>query len=90
MIALTRSPAAEYAPQRIRVNSVSPGLIERPGIESQWPEGVASWTERAPLGRLGTPTDVANACLFLASPLASWITGHDLVVDGGISATPAY
>jgi 3-oxoacyl-[acyl-carrier protein] reductase len=42
------------------------------------------------LGRLGTPTDVANACLFLASPLASWITGHDLVVDGGISATPAY
>lgn len=90
VIALTRSPAVEYAPQRIRVNSVSPGLIERPGIESQWPEGVVGWTERAPLGRLGTPTDVANACLFLASPLASWITGHDLVVDGGISATPAY
>ena len=90
VIALTRSAPVEYAPQHIRVNSVSPGLIERPGIERQWPDGVRRWTERAPLGRLGTPADVANACVFLASPLASWITGHDLVVDGGISAAPAY
>ncbi|WP_354670633.1 SDR family oxidoreductase, partial [Amycolatopsis solani] len=44
----------------------------------------------APLGRLGTPADVGNACVFLASPLASFVTGHDLVVDGGVTARPTW
>lgn len=90
LVALTRSAAVELAPHGIRVNSVSPGLVEREGLEEAWPAGVAQWRAHAPLSRLGRPVDVANACIFLASPLAEWITGHDLVVDGGMSATPAY
>ncbi|MFF7949348.1 SDR family NAD(P)-dependent oxidoreductase [Streptomyces griseorubiginosus] len=85
-----RSAALEYGPHGIRVNTVSPGLIEREGLAQAWPEGVERWTRRAPLGRLGRPEDVADACVFLASPLASWITGHDLVLDGGVSVGPAW
>ncbi len=83
-----RGAALEYGPRGIRVNTVSPGLIDRPGMD--WPAGVERWRRAAPLGRLGTPEDVANACVFLASPLASWVTGHDLVVDGGVSAGPTW
>ncbi len=85
-----RAAALEYGPLGIRVNTVSPGLITRPGLEQDWPDGVGRWLAAAPLGRLGTGMDVANACLFLASPMAAWITGHDLVVDGGMSAHPAW
>ena len=85
-----RGAALEYGPRGIRVNTVSPGLISRPGLDEDWPEGVERWRRAAPLGRLGTPADVGNACVFLASPLASWITGHDLVVDGGVTARPTW
>ncbi|WP_410606816.1 SDR family NAD(P)-dependent oxidoreductase [Amycolatopsis sp. lyj-109] len=85
-----RGAALEYGPRGIRVNTVSPGLIARPGLAEDWPEGVERWHRAAPLGRLGTPADVGNACVFLASPLASWITGHDLVVDGGVTAHPTW
>ncbi|MFC8365958.1 SDR family NAD(P)-dependent oxidoreductase [Streptomyces griseorubiginosus] len=85
-----RSAALEYGPRGIRVNTVSPGLIDREGLARDWPEGVERWTRRAPLGRLGRPEDVADACVFLASPLASWVTGHDLVVDGGVSVGAAW
>ncbi|MEW2559003.1 SDR family NAD(P)-dependent oxidoreductase [Streptomyces griseorubiginosus] len=85
-----RSAALEYSPRGIRVNTVSPGLIDREGLARAWPEGVERWTRRAPLARLGRPEDVADACVFLASPLASWITGHDLVVDGGMSVAAAW
>lgn len=85
-----RGAALEYGPRGIRVNTVSPGLITRPGLTEDWPEGVERWHRAAPLGRLGTPADVGNACVFLASPLASWITGHDLVVDGGVTARPTW
>jgi len=85
-----RAAALEYGPRGIRVNTVSPGLIDRPGLADDWPEGVDRWRRAAPLTRLGTPTDVANACVFLASPLATWITGHDLVVDGGVSSHPTW
>jgi 3-oxoacyl-[acyl-carrier protein] reductase len=90
VVTLTMSAAQELGPHGIRVNAVSPGLIERPDIEREWPDGVRRWRSRAPLGRLGHPLDVADACLFLASPLSSWITGQNLVVDGGVSAAPAY
>jgi len=82
----TRAAALELGPARIRVNSVSPGLIEAPGIEESWPEGVARWHAAAPLDRLGRPDDVADAVLFLASPASRWITGANLVVDGGVLA----
>lgn len=85
-----RAAALEHGPRGIRVNAVSPGLIDRPGLAGDWPDGVARWARAAPLGRRGTPEDVANACVFLASPLASWITGHNLVVDGGVSTHPTW
>ncbi|MEV7387544.1 SDR family oxidoreductase [Streptomyces sp. NPDC091215] len=85
-----RAAALEFGPSGIRVNTVSPGLIDREGLEEAWPEGVRRWQEAVPTGRLGSPEDVANAVVFLASPLASWITGHDLVVDGGVSARPTW
>ena len=85
-----RSAALEYGPYGIRVNTVSPGLIDREGLAEAWPDGVRRWQEAAPTGRLGRPEDVGDACVFLASPLASWVTGHDLVVDGGVSARPPW
>jgi NAD(P)-dependent dehydrogenase (short-subunit alcohol dehydrogenase family) len=80
----TRAAASELGAYGIRVNAVAPGLIRSPSIEQDWPEGVARWTRTAPLRRLGTPEDVADACLFLASPAARWITGASLTVDGGV------
>ena len=86
LLMLTRACALEYGPRGIRVNAVSPGLIDRPGLESDWPDGVARWRAKAPLTRLGTAADVAGAVLFLLGPAASWISGANLVVDGGMSA----
>lgn len=80
--ALTRSSAAELAPMRI--NALRLGLIGRPGIENDWPEGVASWKAKAPLGRYGTPQEVAEAIEFLLS--STWCTGAILSYDGGMSA----
>ena len=80
----TRAAAHELGPHSIRVNTVSPGLIWREGIESDWPDGVERWEKRAPLTRLGMPEDVGDTCLFLASPGARWITGANLRVDGGV------
>ncbi|MFF7476181.1 SDR family oxidoreductase [Streptomyces sp. NPDC008092] len=85
-----RAAALEYGRSGIRVNSVSPGLIDREGLAADWPEGVRRWQEAVPTGRLGSADDVANAVVFLMSPLASWISGHDLVVDGGVSARPTW
>ena len=86
----TRNAALELAEYGIRVNAVAPGLIDRPGLAQAWPEGVRRWKERVPLARLGAPEDIADACIFLASPLARWITGVTLTVDGGILAAPAF
>jgi NAD(P)-dependent dehydrogenase (short-subunit alcohol dehydrogenase family) len=69
---------------------VSPGLIGRPGLAEAWPQGVQAYTAATPLGRLGDFEDVADACLFLASPAARWITGAELVVDGGVLTNRAY
>lgn len=85
-----RSAALEYGPYGIRVNTVSPGLVDRDGLEEEWPEGVRRWHAAVPTGRLGRPEDIGDACVFLASPMASWISGHDLVVDGGVSARPTW
>lgn len=90
VLMFTRSVARELGQHQIRVNAVSPGLIGRPGLEQEWPDGVGRWTKTAPLVRLGEPEDVGDACLFLASPAARWITGIDLVVDGGVSTAPAF
>ncbi|MFC4950543.1 SDR family NAD(P)-dependent oxidoreductase [Pseudonocardia sp. GCM10023141] len=90
VIMLARSAALEYGPFGIRVNTVSPGLVDRPGLARDWPDGVERWQRAAPLRRLVEPGDVGDACVFLASPMARWITGHDLVVDGGMAAVPSW
>lgn len=90
LIMHARAAALEWGRRGIRVNTVSPGLIDRPGLDAAWPEGVARWKAAAPLQRLGTPEDVGDACVFLASDLARWITGIDLVVDGGVSTHPTW
>lgn len=86
----TRAAALELGPRGIRVNAVSPGLIDKGNLEEEWPEGLERWLEAAPLGRAGTPLDVADACLVLASDAARWITGANLVVDGGATSRPAF
>lgn len=85
-----RAAALELGSSGIRVNTVSPGLVARPGLAEAWPEGVTSWEAHAPLGRLATSTDIGNACVLLASSAASFITGQDLAVDGGMLATPGW
>lgn len=83
-----KAAALELGPRGIRVNSVSPGLVDRPGLAAEWPDGVGRYRRAAPLGRLVRPEEVASACLFLAGSTASGITGVDLVVDAGVSVHP--
>ena len=84
VVAFTRAAARELGGRNIRVNAVSPGLIWREGLDEQWPEGVARYQQAAALSSVGQAEDVANACLFLVSSASKWITGIDLVVDGGV------
>jgi NAD(P)-dependent dehydrogenase (short-subunit alcohol dehydrogenase family) len=90
LIMHAKAAALELGPIGVRVNAVSPGLLARQGLNDDWPEGVARWLQRAPLGRLGTGADVAQACAFLLSDEASFITGTNLIVDGGMSACPSW
>jgi NAD(P)-dependent dehydrogenase (short-subunit alcohol dehydrogenase family) len=85
VVALMRSAAIDLAPLGIRVNSVAPGLIRTrlTRYVTDIPENAENYLRNVPLRRFGEPVDVANAILFLASDEASWITGHDLVIDGG-------
>jgi NAD(P)-dependent dehydrogenase (short-subunit alcohol dehydrogenase family) len=83
---LTRAAALEFGSAQIRINCVSPGLIDREGLARDWPDGVARWHDRVPLGRIGSAIDVADAVLFLLSPASRWISGANLIVDGGMSA----
>jgi NAD(P)-dependent dehydrogenase (short-subunit alcohol dehydrogenase family) len=92
VIALTKFLAIEYAPLGIRVNAVCPGSIRTPMVEQNFarlsdPE--AAWKRTAaqhPLGRVGTPDEVANAIVYLATPQSAFVTGTTLVIDGGLTA----
>jgi len=90
VVMYTRAAALEFGERGIRVNAVSPGLIDKGDLAATWPEGLARWGEAAPLGRAGTPEDVADACLFLGSDAARWVTGANLVVDGGVLSRGAF
>jgi NAD(P)-dependent dehydrogenase (short-subunit alcohol dehydrogenase family) len=89
MMALTRGMALELAPFNVRVNAVCPGVIDTPMnqrnlMRADDPEAMRrSWYEITPLGRLGTPRDVALSILFLAGDESSFITGTPLIIDGG-------
>jgi NAD(P)-dependent dehydrogenase (short-subunit alcohol dehydrogenase family) len=85
IISLTRNMAMDYAADRIRVNCLCPGFVETPLLASLPPERRARLTALHPLGRLGTPEDVAHMALFLISDQASWITGQAIAVDGGFN-----
>jgi NAD(P)-dependent dehydrogenase (short-subunit alcohol dehydrogenase family) len=88
--ALTRSLAAEGAPFGIRANCVSPGWIATDTDVQQHPSGSTSGEWQSPpslLGRMGTPSEIAAAVLFLASEEASFVTGQTLIVDGGLTIT---
>ncbi len=87
MLMFTKATALELGAAGIRANAVSPGLVERDGIRDQWPEGVERWETKAPSASMGKPLDIAYAVQYLLSPAAAWITGENLVVDGGMSAT---
>ena len=87
---LTRSSALELAEHRIRVNCVSPGLVDTPMARrtgNMTPFLIERWMEHTPLGRVGTPDDIASAILYLGGDQSTWVTGHNLVVDGGLSHT---
>ncbi|MDQ0393298.1 SDR family NAD(P)-dependent oxidoreductase [Labrys monachus] len=83
---LTRSAARELAPLRIRVNTVCPGVIDTPMFYENDPALLNQFLESIPLGALGKPTDIASAVAFLASEQAAYITGSDILVDGGMLA----
>jgi 3-oxoacyl-[acyl-carrier protein] reductase len=85
-VGLTRTLAQAWAGDGIRVNGIAPGLVDTKMTKATTanPKRLEAAVERIPLKRLGTPADMAGAALFLASPLASYIAGHTLVVDGGL------
>ena len=83
---ITASLAVELGPQGIRVNAVAPGVTQT-DMSAQVPkEAVDGMVAQTPLGRVGQPEDIAHAVVFLASDEASFVTGADLRVDGGITA----
>jgi NAD(P)-dependent dehydrogenase (short-subunit alcohol dehydrogenase family) len=93
ILGLTKSAALDYAPQGVRINAVCPGVIHTPAVDA-WkaadPVGAGQFMDAMvaaePIGRLGTPTEVAEAVLWLSSPQSSFVVGSGLVVDGGYIA----
>ena len=85
VLSLTRNMALDYAADKVRVNCLCPGFVETPLLATITPERRARLTALHPLGRMGTPEDIAHMALFLISDQASWITGQAIAVDGGFS-----
>ena len=84
---LMKYAAREYASRKIRVNSICPGMVDTPLIHrgTITEEQLVEDAKRYPLGRYGKPDDIANGAVYLLSDASSWLTGHDLVIDGGFS-----
>ncbi|HUO36041.1 MAG TPA: SDR family NAD(P)-dependent oxidoreductase [Candidatus Acidoferrum sp.] len=93
IIAMTRQMAREYASKNIRVNCIAPGTVDTPlnrMVLERVPDPkalYAAWLKMHPLGRLGTPLEIAYGALYLASDESSWVTGQCLVIDGGFSSS---
>lgn len=88
LLTLTRTLAQAWGPEGIRVNLLAPGLVRSKMTAITWenPDRLAATERQVPLRRIGEPPDMAGAVLFLASPLAAYVSGTSLVVDGGLSA----
>jgi len=89
VVGLTKTAAAEYGKAGIRVNSVCPGIIRTPMLEralEREPRREKSIVKAHPIGRLGEAEEIANAAIWLCSDAASFVTGHQLAVDGGLTA----
>ena len=89
VVGLTRAAALEYAQQGIRINALNPGAIRTPLLEpfiAAIPDWEATITAQHPVGRTGTPQEVAEALVWLCSDAASFVIGHNLTVDGGYMA----
>ena len=86
-ISLTETLGQAWAPLGIRVNGIAPGLVDTKltKVTTQNPDRLAASLQRIPDGRMGTPEDMAGTAIFLASPLARYVTGHTVIVDGGLS-----
>ncbi len=84
MIGFTKSIAKELGSRNIRCNAIAPGFIETEMTGELNQDQLAEWLKNIPLKRAGNGEDIANACLFLASDLSTYITGQTLVVDGGM------
>jgi NAD(P)-dependent dehydrogenase (short-subunit alcohol dehydrogenase family) len=99
VIGLTKQMALDFAPSNVRVNAIAPGTVSTPLVQGIWEQGAglvsggdlaareAAAAAIYPLRRIGTPDDIANLALFLASDEANWITGAVYVIDGGKSAS---
>ena len=88
VIGMTKQMACDFSPLGVRVNCICPGLIITEGLEKIWPEGSVHrkfFDQQYPVRRTGKPDDIANGVLFLCSEEASFITGHSLVIDGGLT-----
>lgn len=85
--AVMKYAAREFASRRVRVNSICPGMVDTPLIHrgTITEEQLVEDAKRYPLGRYGRPEDVAYGAIYLLSDASSWLTGHDLVIDGGFS-----
>jgi len=86
LVNLTKDMAVELGPSGVTVNAISPGYIETAIQDYLTPEQIDACRARTPLPRLGRPADIAQAVVFLASDAAEWITGAELVIDGGFTA----
>ena len=84
ILGFTKSVALELGSRNIRCNAIAPGFIETEMTDALPEETVKSWRDAIPLKRGGTPEDIANACVFLASDMSAYITGQTLSVDGGM------
>ena len=86
-ISLTKTLGEAWAPEGIRVVGLAPGLVDTKltKVTTEHPDRLEGALRSIPLGRMGTPADMAGAALLLASPLAAYVVGHTLIVDGGLS-----